>query len=36
MKKKKRRGKGVDVKQCDDTIFSSRFEPEDCMRTFSE
>ena len=26
----------VDVKQCDDTIFSSRFEPEDCMRTFSQ
>ena len=26
----------VDVYQCDDTIFSSRFEPEDCMRTFSQ
>ena len=26
----------VDVRQCDDTIFSSRFEPEDCMRTFSQ
>ena len=26
----------VGVKQCDDTIFSSRFEPEDCMRTFSQ
>ena len=26
----------VDVKQCDDTILSSRFEPEDYMRTFSE
>ena len=22
--------------QCDDTIFSSRFEPEHCMRTFSQ
>ena len=26
----------VDVYQCDDTIFFSRFEPEDCMRTFSQ
>ena len=26
----------VDVKKCDDTIFSSRFEPEDCMRTFKQ
>ena len=26
----------VDVYQCDDTIFSSRFEQEDCMRTFSQ
>ena len=25
-----------DVYQCDDTIFSSRFEPEDYMRTFSQ
>ena len=24
------------MKQCDGTIFSSRFEPEDCMRTFSQ
>ena len=29
-------GESVDVYQCDDTIFSSRFEPEDCMRTFSQ
>ena len=29
-------GMFVDVKQCDDTIFSSRFEPEDCMRTLSQ
>ena len=26
----------VDVYQCDDTTFSSRFEPEECMRTFSQ
>ena len=25
-----------DAYQCDDTIFFSRFEPEDCMRTFSQ
>ena len=29
-------GENVDVYQCYDTIFSSRFEPEACMRTFSQ
>ena len=33
--KKNEENENVDVCQCDDTIFSSRFEPEDCMRTFS-
>ena len=34
--KKEKEKETVDANQCDDTSFSSRFEPEDCMRTFSQ